>query len=445
MTTLTTESTIAVNPFARGRHVRGTGFSFLDHPDWERELIARIRDGIANEDVKEGFMPGVKLVNVSTANEAGVIDVMTGLIRLDDGDKLEAMFQARQDGEDRFIDVRAIGAPKKAAWLDVVLYHSSTLAVDGDNSIEDGWEVISLNALPDDEECPQNPVSMARNLLNLEGGSGGAKVEYTAEDFAKAVWYWSTHAMCGSTPKPISLMADGFEFMLPRVVNELQTLESCVEDTVHHRGEATWEHTLEVVRGVTFLARVYKLTPRQAHILHVAAILHDVGKPATRKVDGDKVSFHKHWTAGAGSAVGILANFDWGLEEDEEAAVVRMIANHDRFLALCRNGEEKNFEAIARIANACENFTEFTTLNVLAQADSPHEMASIRGMLTFYKMESDRRNKEKAVKKQVSQILRDMGVAPGPVFGKVTAKILEDMPLASEDLEARVREVHSSL
>jgi len=445
VTTLTIESNIAVNPFARGRHVRGTGFSFVDRPDWETELIARIRDGIANEDVKDGFMPGVKLVNVSTANDTGAIDVMTGLVQLDDGDKLEAMFQARQDGEDRFVDVRAICAPKKAAWLDVVLYHTDVLKEDGSNSIEDGWEVISLNALPDDEECPQNPVSMARNLLGLEGGSGGSKVEYTSEDFAKAIWYWSTHAMCTETPKPVDLLADGYVFMLPRIVEELQATQRCIEDSVHHRGETTWTHTCEVHEGVRFLARVYGLNAGQSWPLQVAAILHDVGKPETRKEEDGKVTFHKHWSVSSRMCIDILNRYDWELSEGQEAQVVRLCALHDRFLALCRNGEETNYEAIARIANSCENFDEFRLLNILAQADSPHEMTKIAGMITFYKEESDRRNNEKAVKKQISSILRDMGVAPGPIFGKVTEAVLRDMPLASEDLEAKVREIHSTL
>lgn len=442
MTALTTESKIVVNPFARGRHVPGTGFSFLDHPDWEGELIERVKVGIENGDVRDGYRAGVKLVNVSTANDDGVIDVMTGLVLLDDEDKLEAMFQARQDGEDKFVDVRAITAPKKAAWLDVVLYHTSVLKEDGDNSIDEGWEIISLNALPDDEECPLSPVGMARNQLHLEGGTQG---EYSGEEFAKSIMYWSKHALCTETPKPADLLADGYTFMLPRVVPELDALKRCVEDTVHHRGETTWTHTLEVHEGVRYLARVYSLSAERSWPLQVAALLHDVGKPETRKEEDGKVSFHKHWSVSSRMCVHILDRHEWELSEEQEAMVVRLCALHDRFLALCRNGEDTNFEAIARIANSCENFAEFELLNILAQADSPHEQTKIRDMVPFYKEESDRRNHEKSVKKQVASILKDMGVAPGPVFGKVQQAVLEDMPLANEDLEAKVRQIHNSL
>ena len=39
-----------------------------------------------------------------------------------------------------------------------------------------------------------HPVAMARNMLGLPGGS---EATYTAEEFATAIVYWSTRAMCG--------------------------------------------------------------------------------------------------------------------------------------------------------------------------------------------------------------------------------------------------------
>jgi hypothetical protein len=36
------------------------------------------------------------------------------------------------------------------------------------------------------------PVTMARNFLGLVGGTRG---EFTAEQFAKSIMYWATHAV----------------------------------------------------------------------------------------------------------------------------------------------------------------------------------------------------------------------------------------------------------
>lgn len=442
---------IAVNPFARDRHVRGTGLSFLDHPDWEGELIDRIRVGIADNNVKDGFMPGVKLVTISTANDNGAIDVYTGLVELEPGDELEADFVPRRADEHPVIDVRTTAAPKKAAWLDVVLYHTDVLKEDGSNSIEDGWEVISLNALPDDEECPQNPVSMARNLLGLDGGSGGNKAEYSAEDFAKSVWYWSTHAMCAPTPSIRELVEDEHWEAIKRRIPALSNLDFCIEDQGRgHHGESTWEHTVEVLENLKVLGRMHGTTPDQMYILNIVALLHDIGKPKTRKDEGNKITFHKHHRSSSLMAVNVLGDDDWDLEDEHgdryEGIVTRMVFNHDRFLALCRNDEHENFEAIARIHQACGegDDDEFLLLSIFSQADSIHECERIADMADFFLKEREKRATEKVLKKQVSKILQEMGVAPGPLFGRIQSVILSNPP-AEEDLEAKVKEVTDKL
>ncbi len=58
------------------------------------------------------------------------------------------------------------------------------------STIED-WEIVMLkNSLTEDE--PQHPVSLARNILGLAGGS---PTRATLEELARSVFYWATHAM----------------------------------------------------------------------------------------------------------------------------------------------------------------------------------------------------------------------------------------------------------
>jgi hypothetical protein len=117
------------------------------------------------------------------------------VVALEPETPLQAVYTARRDGEAPYVEVRVPAAQKQpAAAVDIVIYSHEVLARDGDASSELPWEVISVNARLDEEPEPLSPMAMARNFLGLPGGSEGA--EYTAEDFARAIVYWSQHAMC---------------------------------------------------------------------------------------------------------------------------------------------------------------------------------------------------------------------------------------------------------
>ena len=97
-------------------------------------------------------------------------------------------FGARRAGEEPFITVTSWGAKQPAAVVNIVLYSHETLVEDGDASSEADYEIISINARTTLEEEPLTPVAMMRNFLEL---TGGTKAEYSAEDFAKSIHYWS--------------------------------------------------------------------------------------------------------------------------------------------------------------------------------------------------------------------------------------------------------------
>ncbi len=103
-----------------------------------------------------------------------------------------ARFQARREGEDPFVVVTARGEKAPAALVEVVCYRHDVLAAENNASTEADWEIVSINARDSQEKEPQHPVSMARNMLGL---SGGTPAEYTPKQFAEAIVYWSTRAM----------------------------------------------------------------------------------------------------------------------------------------------------------------------------------------------------------------------------------------------------------
>lgn len=112
---------------------------------------------------------------------------------------LQAEFAPRVPGEDAFIQVSAPGVAKvPAKRAEIILYSHDTLAQDGDAppTREADWYLVSINAYASEEDEPMNPMTMARNFLGLKGGTKPEN-PYSAEEFARAIVYWSRHVRAG--------------------------------------------------------------------------------------------------------------------------------------------------------------------------------------------------------------------------------------------------------
>jgi len=80
------------------------------------------------------------------------------------------------------------------------------------------------------------------------------------------------------------------------VLPELPALK--LETDEHHHHKDVYEHTLTVVEQAIDYEKDYNLEPD--FVLRFAALLHDIGKPATRKLEpGGAVSFYHHDVVGA--------------------------------------------------------------------------------------------------------------------------------------------------
>lgn len=81
-----------------------------------------------------------------------------------------------------------------------------------------------------------------------------------------------------------------------QVLPELPALQ--LERDEHHRHKDVYEHTLTVLEQAIELEERYGLAPD--FVSRFAALMHDVGKPRTRKfVEGGAVTFHHHDAVGA--------------------------------------------------------------------------------------------------------------------------------------------------
>lgn len=172
---------IVVNPFCKRQtpdskfsHFRGT---------WD-ELVELVQNHF------DGSEEGVVAVDVPSAG------FFSGVTKLSEGCELKAEFVARRKGEEPYVQITAIGGKKvPASSVRVILYNHETLKEDA--SSDAPWEIISINAsaaAKEGEVEPLTPVAMARNYLSL---AGGTKREYSAEQFAEAIIFWSQHAMIG--------------------------------------------------------------------------------------------------------------------------------------------------------------------------------------------------------------------------------------------------------
>ncbi|WP_147919227.1 CCA tRNA nucleotidyltransferase [Ruania zhangjianzhongii] len=84
-----------------------------------------------------------------------------------------------------------------------------------------------------------------------------------------------------------------------QVLPELPALQLTIDE--HHRHKDVYEHTLTVVdQAIDLESGPAGPVPGPDLVLRLAALLHDIGKPATRRMEpGGGVSFHHHEVVGA--------------------------------------------------------------------------------------------------------------------------------------------------
>ena len=110
------------------------------------------------------------------------------------------------------------------------------------------------------------------------------------------------------------------------VLPELPAL--ALERDEHHRHKDVYEHTLTVLEQA--IALEDDEVPGPDLVLRLAALLHDVGKPATRRFEpGGGVSFHHHEVVGAKLVTRRLKALRF--DKETTKAVARLVELHLRF------------------------------------------------------------------------------------------------------------------
>jgi poly(A) polymerase len=113
-----------------------------------------------------------------------------------------------------------------------------------------------------------------------------------------------------------------------RVLPELPRLALEIDE--HHRHKDVYEHTLTVLEQAIELERADASGSGPDLVLRLAALLHDIGKPKTRRFEpGGGVSFHHHEVVGAKLAAARMKALRF--PKDVVDDVARLVELHLRF------------------------------------------------------------------------------------------------------------------
>lgn len=227
------------------------------------------------------------------------------------------------------------------------------------------------------------------------------------------------------------------------VLPEVAALEREVDE--HNRHKDIYQHTLTVVEQAIELEAARGHEPDL--VLRLAALLHDIGKPRTKKFEGGgKVSFHHHDVVGAKMTRKRLAELRFS--NDDIKAVALLVELHLRFHGYA--DADWTDAAVRRYVRDAGDQLE--RLHILTRADCTTRNARKAARLRTAYEQLEWRIDELAAQEELdslrpdldgTQIMAILGVGPGPVIGQayrfLLERRLEEGPLGQERATAELR------
>jgi len=216
------------------------------------------------------------------------------------------------------------------------------------------------------------------------------------------------------------------------VLPELPALKLEVDE--HHRHKDVYEHSLTVLEQAIALEGPADgpdaSVPGPDLVLRLAALLHDIGKPATRRFDdaGGGVSFHHHEMVGAKLTARRMKAMRF--DRDKIKAVSRLVELHLRFHGY--GGGEWTDSAVRRYVTDAGPL--LSRLHLLTRSDcTTRNVRKARTLSRIYDdletriarlMEQEQLD---AVRPELdgNEIAAVLGITPGPVLGRAYKHLLE--------------------
>jgi tRNA nucleotidyltransferase (CCA-adding enzyme) len=215
--------------------------------------------------------------------------------------------------------------------------------------------------------------------------------------------------------------------MLAKVAPELVPLAGTPQEPDWHPEGDVWTHTLQVIDEAALLVHDLGADRPRALSVMLAALCHDLGKPATTRFEDGRIRSRGHEEAGLGPTARLLDR--WNVHTlrgyDVRGQVLALVAHHLKPGELYKERDRLTDGAIRRLARRCEA----DLLYRVARADC---LGRRPGRFEPVAMEWFReRARALAVERRAPAPLlrgRDLvalGVAPGPEMGRVLKAIYE--------------------
>ncbi|MGF1645706.1 MAG: CCA tRNA nucleotidyltransferase [Kineosporiaceae bacterium] len=279
-----------------------------------------------------------------------------------------------------------------------------------------------------------------RAAIAMAGRLGAVSAERVREELVKLVQ--------GRSPRA------GIEFLVEagladHVLPELPALRLEIDE--HHRHKDVYEHSLVVLDRAVALEDDHRdpeaEVPGPDFVLRFAALMHDIGKPATRRFEpGGKVSFHHHEIVGAKMTVARMRALKFDKQTTKDVA--RLVELHLRFHGYAEG--QWSDSAVRRYVTDAGPL--LARLHRLTRSDCTTRNRIKADRLARAYDDLERRIRELAEQEEMSRVRPDLdgnrimellGLAPGPVVGRAYRHLLElrmdKGPLTSEEAEAELR------
>lgn len=227
------------------------------------------------------------------------------------------------------------------------------------------------------------------------------------------------------------------------VLPELPALRLERDEHAHHKD--VYEHTLTVLAQAIDLERARGHRP--SLVLRLAALLHDIGKPTTRRIEaGGVVTFHHHDVVGAKLAGKRLKALR--MSNDVVSQVSRLVELHLRFFGYSEGAWTDS--AVRRYVRDAGDLLEW--LHILTRADvttrnrrKAQRLASAYDDLEARIAVLAEEEELAAIRPDLDgeQIMAILSIGPGPHVGRAYRFLLElrldEGPLGEVEAERRLR------
>jgi poly(A) polymerase len=208
---------------------------------------------------------------------------------------------------------------------------------------------------------------------------------------------------------------------------ELPALKLEIDE--HHHHKDVYQHSLTVLDQVIDLETKHQPQIEADLVLRIAALLHDIGKPKTRKFEGEgRVSFHHHEVVGARLAKKRLEKLRYSNEIIEQVCL--LIELHLRFHGY---GDGKwTDSAVRRYVRDAEE--QLIRLHKLTRADcttrndaKAEKLRDAYNDLELRIVELSKQEELKSMRPELdgAEIMKVLNIKPGPEVGKAYQFLLD--------------------